>query len=178
MPETKLLTLGEMHLPIKQKGNSVGVAMARMLGLPNPNDSLRRREEMYERLRKNVISFQRGIEFNNERFEVFRDDLKELFKEVIKAADVLVITITQALDSFYFENFDADVLVIDEATLVNDAQLLALQGSYSNVDKLFLAGDREQLGVFNKNRQRNQGRNPVLEQWTYSIQARLADAGY
>ena len=167
---------------VKDRQNCVGWLMAKLLGFKIAGTSFPsiKPEPYYEEFKQRLINYHMNRRFNadeeaNHDAEIrFKDDYKELLRHALSCTDVLVFTTTQALDPAYREGFAAELVVIDEASQINDSEFASLQSAYKNADKFVLAGDCKQLGVFHKDR----ADNPVLPQWRKSIHQRFRDVGF
>ena len=167
---------------VQERELSVGWFMAKLLGLVD-RDTRSQVDEtaaQYKDLRRRLIwyhdgkNFHRDMIVNRQLENRMRKGYNDLLRDALSLADVLVFTTTQALDPAYRERFNAGLMVIDEASQINDAAFAALQAAYRNVKSFVLAGDCKQLGVFSKDRVEN----PVLVQWKKSIHQRFRDLGY
>ncbi|KAL9085413.1 MAG: hypothetical protein Q9159_004702 [Coniocarpon cinnabarinum] len=162
-----------------QKEMSVGWVMANYLGIANgiKLPPKQKSSEWYSQLRNTLVGYHSlKIDNNYEstKLDKFKDNLMELLQEVLATAHVLILTTTQALDSAYFQNYKADIMIVDEAGQVSDVEFAALQACYPRVDRYVSAGDCRQHGVFSKDRTGN----PMKAQRKKPVHQRLQQLGY
>ncbi|KAL9058071.1 MAG: hypothetical protein Q9162_001933 [Coniocarpon cinnabarinum] len=160
---------------VVEKELSVGWMMGRFLGLVDVNDPLKQPDKKYPGLRAQLVDFHLGEKMLEEEMSFFNRDLQILLADVLDKTDVLICTTTQALDPHYHANFDADIMIIDEASQVNDIEFGGLMASYRQVQKILFAGDLKQHGVFTKYDVR---KNPFYWQWIKSVHERFHDCGH
>jgi hypothetical protein len=151
---------------------SVGMRMLEFAGIIM--SPLTRSRSKYQPFRVNWERIRHGEEMTSEDWTAARAQAKEIMEDVLKAADIVVATLSLAGEAFMKLNFQPSVIAVDEAAKASEPELWNIFAGY-NECPVILVGDDRQLSPTVMS---SASTNSFAPQLQLSLFDRLVQAGF